>query len=260
VNHNPGQCPYGGTFGYCTFWLDTYRPWAEGAATVAILVVVIGLFALLGAIGSKPEKRRRPVTQVADAQGPGIPGSPSGTSNSATSPAAQAPSSGAAAKPTLAELRWKARGELARETEAYRKEQERYGYYSVRAVHADSIDLMTNEGEIRSGVVIEDGPEAMANMEVGGRITWDGERWKNYVSPSKLRDVKRQVRRFNDLPNGQRIKIAREDQQGLRECGYVLEWRANQGVVLVSVEEEARLKAIAWQVEREAAKPFRFNL
>jgi hypothetical protein len=147
------------------------------------------------------------------------------------------------------------RQEFAAKLEQARKDltPEPYDYYSIRAVHPDSIELMTDEGEIRSGVVIENGPEAMANMEVGGRITWDGQQWRNYVPPSKQRALIKQVNRFNALPHRERSKITHSDLQALRESGFIFEWDYG---TLISAEEAARRKAI----KRQAEKPFRFNL
>jgi hypothetical protein len=73
-----------------------------------------------------------------------------------------------------------------------------YVYCTVTAVHEDSLDLESDEGEAWEGVAAD--PADTAKVEPGGRFTWDGETLGNYASLSLQGEVVAQVQRLNALP------------------------------------------------------------
>lgn len=97
-----------------------------------------------------------------------------------------------------------------------------YVYFRITDVHGDTFDLVSDEGEEWGGIHAD--PEQVAVMEVGGRMTWDGETMENYMPPELLAQARGQVDKLNSLPAADRVQMRTADTvQTLRECGYVLD-------------------------------------
>jgi hypothetical protein len=95
-----------------------------------------------------------------------------------------------------------------------------YVYYRVTAVHPDSFDLVSDEGEPWEGVEID--AEQLAAIQVGSRFTWDGETMDNHVPARMLPEILQQVKRLNAMPAHQRIQMRTQSSvQTMHEFGYV---------------------------------------
>jgi hypothetical protein len=95
-----------------------------------------------------------------------------------------------------------------------------YVYCRVTAVHEDSLDLVSDEGEAWEGISCD--PADTAKIEVGGRFTWDGQTLGNYVPQSVQGEIIAQIQRLNAMPATDRIQMRdAHTVQTMREFGYV---------------------------------------